>query len=252
MIRAGDLKHRMAIQEVTLTSDGMGGAVSVWSDVSGMSSVPFSLWPLSVKEATTSLKLEARMTHRLRIRYRPGVAQKMRGVFGTIGTGNIIGDSAILMESGTYLLLESGYKILLSTGWSNVDLNAYDETDDLTITASAIGQYCTFLVASAPTTIGKRYRLYYDLANIVSTWKVRDFTGTQTLGTISANATQATIEFTAATAGGLRLVAGSATSSGDFDNFKLQEIRVFDFKDIRNMGERDVALEIIVEEITDQ
>jgi len=123
---------------------------------------------------------------------------------------------------------------------------------DISITASAIGQYCTLPIANAPTTIGKRYRLYYDLANIVSTWKVRDFGGTQTLGTISANATQATIEFTAATAGGLRLVAVAANSSGDFDNFKLQEIRIFKFMPPTNMGEKDVALEIIVEEITDQ
>ncbi len=252
MIRAGDLRHRMAIQEASQISDGMGSFVTTYSDVSGMHNVPFAIWPLKVQEIIDFKSVQATMTHRIRMRYRPGVAQKMRGVFGTIGTENLIADSAMLMESGAYLLLESGYKILLSSGWANVDLNAYDETDDLTITASAINQYCTLPVVNAPTTVGKRYRLYYDLANIVSTWKVRDFGGTQTLGTISANATQATLEFTAATAGGFRIVSVAANSSGDFDNFKLQEIRVFDFKEIRNMGERDVALEIIVEEITDQ
>ena len=228
MIRAGDLRHRMAIQEATLTSDGMGGYVTVYSDVSGMSKVPFALWPLKVDEVTAYKAVQATMTHRLRMRYRSGVGQKMRGI-------------------------KSGSKSPCGiTSWTNVDLNAYNETGDITITASAISQYCTLPVANAPTTIGKRYRLYYDLSNIVSTWKVRDFGGTQTIGTISADATQGTLEFTAATAGGLRLVAVAADSSGDFDNFKLQEIRVFDFKDIRNMGEKNVALEIIVAEVTDQ
>ena len=239
MIRAGDLRHRMTIQEASLVSDGLGGFVTTFADVSGMSNVPFALWPLKVDEKTAFMAVEATMTHRIRMRYRSGVTQKMRGVFGTIG----VADHMPNIEDRDFSA---------ASAWANVDLGGgYNETDNLTITANATGQYCTLLVASAPTTIGKRYRLSYDLANIVSTWNVRDFAGTQTLGIISANATQATIEFTAATTGGLRLAAGGAAPSGDFDNFKLQEIRVFDFKDIRNMGEKNVALEIIVEEITD-
>ncbi len=228
MIRAGDLKHTMAIEEASQTSDGLGGFVTTYSNVSGMSKVSFALWPLKVDEITAYKVVQATMTHRLRMWYRSGVAQKMRGIKSKPKTPCGI------------------------TSWTNVDLDTYNEVGDISITASAANQYCTLPVANAPTTIGKRYRLYYDLANIVSTWKVRDFGGTQTLGTISANGTQSTLEFTAATAGGLRLVAVAANSSGDFDNFKLQEIRVFEFKDIRNMGEKDVALEIIVEEVTDQ
>ena len=240
MIRAGDLRHRMAIQEETLTSDLIGSFISVWTDVSGMDNVPFALWPLKVEEKTAFMAVGATMTHRIRMRYRDGVTAKMRGIFGTIGVPDLMSN----IEDRDFSA---------ASAWANVDLGGgYNETDDLTITADAINQYCTLLVASAPTTIGKQYRLSYDLANIVSTWNVRDFTGTQTLGTISANATQATIEFTAATAGGFRIVSVAANSSGDFDNFKLQEIRVFEFKDIRNMGERDVVLEIIVEEVTDQ
>jgi hypothetical protein len=108
-----------------------------------------------------------------------------------------------------------------ASAWANVDLNAYDETGDLTITADGIGQYCTLPVASFPTTSGQTYRLRYDLANIVSTWTVTDFTGADTLGTISANATQGSIEWTASTTGGLRLVSVANDSSGDFDNFSL-------------------------------
>ncbi len=106
--------------------------------------------------------------------------------------------------------------------WTNVDINAYNETTDLTITATVAGQYCTLPVASAPMTIGVKYRLYFDLANISDTWDLEDFTGTDSHGTISANVTQGYIEFTCVTGGGFRLVAGENTSSGDFDNFSLK------------------------------
>jgi len=111
-----------------------------------------------------------------------------------------------------------------ASAWGNVDLNAYDETTDLTITATAADQYCTLPVASAPTTVGKRYRMTFDVANIVSTWTVQSFDGTQTLGTISANGTGQSIEWTATTTGGYRLVAAADNSSGDFDNFTLTQI----------------------------
>lgn len=105
--------------------------------------------------------------------------------------------------------------------WADVDLNAYDEATDLTITATGIGQYCTLLVASFPTEIGKQYKLTYDLANIVSTWTVKSFDGVQTIGTIAANVTQGVLVWTAETTGGLRLVSVANDSSGDFDNFTL-------------------------------
>jgi hypothetical protein len=111
-----------------------------------------------------------------------------------------------------------------ASAWANVDLNAYDETGDLTITATGVGQYCTLPVASAPTTIGKRYRLTLDVANLVSTWTVKSFDGTQTIGTVSTSGTGKTIDFIATTTGGLRIVAVGGTSSGDFDNFSLTDI----------------------------
>jgi len=108
-----------------------------------------------------------------------------------------------------------------ASAWANVDLNAYDETGDLTITASAADQYCTCPVLSAPTTIGLTYKMTYDCANIVSTWIVQSFDGTQTIGTISEDGTQDSLEWTAETTGGYRIVAGADDSSADFDNFTL-------------------------------
>lgn len=111
-----------------------------------------------------------------------------------------------------------------ASAWANVDINAYDETGDLTITANAADQYCTCPVASAPTTVGKRYRMTFDVDNLVSTWTVKSFDGTQTLGTVSADGTGTSVEWTAETTGGYRIVSDSNTSSADFDNFTLLHI----------------------------
>jgi hypothetical protein len=108
-----------------------------------------------------------------------------------------------------------------ASNWANVDVNAYNETDDLTLTASVADQYCTCPVASMPTTAGLRYTLKFDVDNLVDTWTIKSFDGTQTLGTITADGLQQEIGWTAETTGGLRIVADESTSSGDFDNFTL-------------------------------
>jgi len=113
-----------------------------------------------------------------------------------------------------------------ASAWANVDINAYNETTDLTITASAAAQYCTLVAASAPMVYGKKYRLTFDVANLVSTWTIKDFAGTITIGTVSVTGAQS-MEFEntgAAVTGGFRIIAVGTTSSGDFDNFSLKEI----------------------------
>jgi hypothetical protein len=107
-----------------------------------------------------------------------------------------------------------------ASAWTNVDLNAYDETTDLTITASAVGQYCTCPVLSAPTTSGSRYRMTFSVANLVGTWTVKSFDGTKTIGTVSVTGAQS-FDWTATTTGGYRIVSVATNSSGDFDNFTL-------------------------------
>ena len=120
-----------------------------------------------------------------------------------------------------------------ASAWANVDLNAYNETGDLTITSSVLAQYCTCPVASAPTTIGKRYRLKFDAANIVESWEIRSFDGTQILGTVTTRGAKS-FDFLASTTGGYRIVSLAAISSGDFDNFSLTELGTFQLSGINS------------------
>jgi len=115
-----------------------------------------------------------------------------------------------------------------ASAWANVDIDSYDETGDLSLTASAADQYCTLAVASAPTGIGNKYKLTFDVDNMesedtatVGGWGFQDYTGAQVLGVVEADGDDITLEWTAETTGGLRIVALSSTSTGDFDNFSL-------------------------------
>ncbi len=148
--------------------------------------------------------------------YSAGLFDENQLVFG--------GDTDIDTRFNLELMPNEADRIILSdaSAWTNVDLNAFDSDGNLTMTSNAADQYCTLAVLNAPTEIGKTYKLLYDLANIVATWTVKDFTGVQTLGTIIADATQGAITWLAETTGGFRIVAVSDASSGDFDNFKLQ------------------------------
>jgi hypothetical protein len=105
------------------------------------------------------------------------------------------------------------------TNWANVDINTYDENNDLSITANAIGQYCTLPVVNCPMTANTKYRLKFDVANLTETWYIQDFTGAQTYGTVSAEGLQQGIAFTQDVSGGIRITSVAATSSADFDNF---------------------------------
>jgi len=82
-LRAGNLRHRIAIQTETSTPDGLGGFTLSWSDIPGMSAVPAAIWPLSAKESLDAMKLELTVTHKIRIRYRSGITAKNRIKFGT-------------------------------------------------------------------------------------------------------------------------------------------------------------------------
>jgi len=117
-----------------------------------------------------------------------------------------------------------------ASAWADVDLvsgsGAYNETDDLTISAGAAGvnDYCTLAVASCPTTIGKQYRLSFDItAQTGVGWGFQSFGGTHVLGSTAGYSAAGRYSFTfrALTTGGLRIVANANSVTGTFDNFSL-------------------------------
>ena len=77
-MRAGALRHRIAIETQTDTDDGMGGFTTTWGTFQGMSRTPAAIWPLKSKERLDSMKLENLITHKIRIRYRSGITTKHR------------------------------------------------------------------------------------------------------------------------------------------------------------------------------
>ena len=79
-MQAGKLRHKLLLQEATETNNGRGEPIPAWSDVT-------ELWgditPLSGREGLQANQIYASATHRIRIRYRPGVVPKMRFLKGS-------------------------------------------------------------------------------------------------------------------------------------------------------------------------
>jgi len=79
-MRAGLLRHQVTIQTRTDIRDGKGTAVETWSDVT---TVWGSIEPLQGKEYYDAHRENADITHRARIRYRPGVTRENRLLYGS-------------------------------------------------------------------------------------------------------------------------------------------------------------------------
>jgi SPP1 family predicted phage head-tail adaptor len=83
-IRGGELKHRIDFQQKTETTDSLGpGGNHSWSNVTGLTSIPAAIWPMSAKEQRQQGKLEMEISHQVRIRYISGVDEKYRIKFGS-------------------------------------------------------------------------------------------------------------------------------------------------------------------------
>lgn len=124
-----------------------------------------------------------------------------------------------------------------ASAWENAGgdnaLGSYDETGDLSITG-AFNDWCTLPVLSAPTTIGKRYRLTFDLTSFTPSGgtsvpiAILDFASSQILGRITddfGTGTDKSFDFTAQSTGGLMIkTADLGGVSATFDNFSLKLI----------------------------
>ena len=79
-MRAGNLRHRITIQQATQVNDGMGSMTTTWSTLVTCWS---AIWPVSAKEHVESDKIEMETSHRIRIRYYSGLDSSMRINFGS-------------------------------------------------------------------------------------------------------------------------------------------------------------------------
>lgn len=71
----GSLRRRVTLQAETRVSDEAGGYTVGWSNVA---TVWAEIVPVSGREAYGARRLEGRVTHRVRMRFRPFVTTSMR------------------------------------------------------------------------------------------------------------------------------------------------------------------------------
>ncbi len=79
-MRIGELRHRVTIQQKSVTQDTYGAAVETWT---ALAMVWASVEPLQGKEYFSSQQMVAQVDHRIRIRYRAGITPAMRLVWGS-------------------------------------------------------------------------------------------------------------------------------------------------------------------------
>jgi SPP1 family predicted phage head-tail adaptor len=79
-MRSGLLRHKIIFQTATDTSDGMGGFTQSWSDTYTCFA---AIWPLRSNERLEAMKMESKITHKIRMRYQPGITSSMRIKFGS-------------------------------------------------------------------------------------------------------------------------------------------------------------------------
>lgn len=78
-MRAGQLRHRVTIQEPVEARNGYNEAITTWAPVA---TVWASVEPLSGREFFAAEHVQSEITHRVRLRWRPGIAPTMRVLFG--------------------------------------------------------------------------------------------------------------------------------------------------------------------------
>lgn len=75
MIRPGDLRERVTVQIASGSTNTLGETVLAWSN---STSVWASVEGVSAREALISGQQDVSLTHKVRLRYLPGLTQQMR------------------------------------------------------------------------------------------------------------------------------------------------------------------------------
>lgn len=80
-MRAGRLRKRIDIEQQALTSDGAGGDTESWSAF--VAGIYADVEPLTGRELFQAQQVNDELSHRVTVRYYPGVTSKMRVKYGT-------------------------------------------------------------------------------------------------------------------------------------------------------------------------
>lgn len=75
MIRPGELRERVTVQVASGTTNALGETVLAWSD---SSAVWASVEGVSAREALLAGQQDAEVTHKVRLRYLPGLTSRER------------------------------------------------------------------------------------------------------------------------------------------------------------------------------
>jgi SPP1 family predicted phage head-tail adaptor len=74
-IAAGELRHRIVIQDRSLAQDSFGGQLSVWTDrITARAAVK----PLTGRELELAQAVATETSHQVSLRYRPGITPAQR------------------------------------------------------------------------------------------------------------------------------------------------------------------------------
>lgn len=80
-MQIGSLRHRIALESFTTSSDGMGGGTATWA--TEVLNLPAAIWPTSAKEQRQAAAPTMSISHQIRIRYYEGISAAWRVKFGT-------------------------------------------------------------------------------------------------------------------------------------------------------------------------
>lgn len=79
----GALRHRVTIEAENASPDGAGGLTDPWANPIQVATVWAEITPLTGDERLQAMRLEDRVSHRIRIRYRADVTAQHRLRLGT-------------------------------------------------------------------------------------------------------------------------------------------------------------------------
>ena len=78
-MRIGPLRHRVTIQQLSKSQNGMGEEEPGWTNFATRWA---SIEPISGREYFAAQQINAEVTHRVRMRYLPGMESTMRLLYG--------------------------------------------------------------------------------------------------------------------------------------------------------------------------